>query len=111
MKRLLVACSAVAVAAVLGAPEARAWSQEPVGGGSGGEARFASPPAGSDTSGTPGAAVSGSDNDAFSPFSLGVSRSDAPYSRLGRSGYRRLDPPKALHPDSEHLYWGNTSTR
>ena len=46
-----------------------------------------------------------------SPFSLGVSRSDAPYTRPGQSGYRRIDPPKALHPDSDHLYWGNTSTR
>ena len=110
MKRLLVACSAVALAAVLGAPEAGAWSQEGPGGSVSGAKRLASPDAGyvepSQKSG-----VSGSGDEESSPFSLGIGRSDNPYGRPGQSGYRRFEPPKALHPDSDHLYWGNTSTR
>ena len=109
MRRLLVACSALALAAVLDAPVAGAWSQETVG-GSGSASRFTDPDAAYDKLGEPGSGARSNGSEA-SPFSLGVSRSDAPYTRQGQSGYRRIDPPKALHPDSDHLYWGNTSTR
>ena len=106
MRRLLVACSALALAAVLDAPVAGAWSQETVG-GSGSASRFTDPDAAYDKLGEPGSGARSNATEA-SPFSLGVRRSDDPYRR---QGYRRIDPPKALHPNSEHLYWGNTSDR
>lgn len=111
MRRLLVACCTLALAAVLSAPEAGAWSQEGPGGSVSGAKRLSQPDAGYVDPGQAKAGVTGSDSEEASPFSLGIGRSDTPYRRSGQPGYRRIEPPKALHPDSDHLYWGNTSTR
>ena len=99
--RLFIAASAVAVAILLGSPDARAITLEPVGGNaSDGNSRFVDPDERSDTLADP------SDNERSSA-------QDGPTFTLGTTGSNAPNRPNVNRPgiDNEHLYWNNTSNR
>ena len=104
MKLRHLAIAAV-VTAVLGGPAAHAFSVENPSQGSGGSAQFADPDQRFDKLTDPDATSRGSAGSAEGgtpAFSFSGSRQN-PYP------YRVMppNPPKALHPDSDHLFWGN----
>jgi hypothetical protein len=99
--KLYIAASALGVAVLFGTPDAKAFTQEPVGGnGSGGNSRFADPD---------------EQNDKLADPST-YERSSAqggPTFTFGTTGSSSSHSPSVNRPgvDNEHLYWNNTSNR
>lgn len=99
--RIPIAASAVAVAILLGSPDARAFTLEPVGGNdSGSNSRFADPDERYDKLADP------SDSERSSAQS-------GPTFTFGTTGSNAPNRPSVNRPgiDNEHLYWNNTSNR
>lgn len=109
MRLAKLALPALVMSVLATAPAAHAFSVESNGQGSGGSAQFSDPDERFDKLTDPGANLGGSGGatDRSTPTLTFSGNRQNPYP------YRVAppDPPAALHPGSDHLYWGNNPRR